>query len=414
MGELSLADRATIANMSPEYGATMGFFPVDHVTLQYFKLTGRSDETGFALPKEEKDKVVKFSLPAELKHGSVVIAALTSCTNTSNPSFMLGAGLVAKKACELGLQVSLASEIHFLFYMWLNRGKTSLAPGSGAITKYLLKSGLQKYLNEQGFHIVGYGCTACIGSSGEFDESVASAISDNVSIWDFAILMSPLVIPLVVAYVLAGTVDIDFDKEPFGTGKDGKSVYFKDLWPSNEEIAEVDDFSFDICDHLRDMTMDPPGPHGVKDAFCLLKFGDSITTDHISPAGSIHKDIPAAKYLLERGVDYKDFNSYGSRRGKGSTGQDTIVLAGADYEMAVPEIGLPRGPALLGVKAVIAKSFKRIHRNNLVGMGIIPLSFKPGEDVETLGLTGHEHYTYNRPSKQNLRDKAWPRCYCGN
>ncbi|KAM3744230.1 hypothetical protein ACB098_06G036800 [Castanea mollissima] len=341
MGELSLADRATIANMSPEYGASMGFFPVDHVTLQYFKLTGRSDETvsmietylcankmfGFALPKEEKDKVVKFSFhgqPAELKHGSVVIAALTSCTNTSNPSFMLGAGLVAKKACELGLQVK----------PWKNKS---------------CSCGLQKYLNEQGFHIVGYGCTTCIGNSGEFDESVASAILDNVSIWDFAILMSPLVVPLVVAYVLAGTVDIDFDKEPFGTGKDGKSVYFKDLWPSNEEIAEVVQTS---PPYFNDMTMDPPGPHGVKDAFCLLKFGDSLTTDHISPAGSIHKDSPAAKYLLERGVDYKDFNSYGSRRSndevmaRGTFANIRLVNKLLNGEVGPKTIHIPTGEKL--------------------------------------------------------------------
>ncbi|KDO54659.1 hypothetical protein CISIN_1g001917mg [Citrus sinensis] len=430
MGELSLADRATIANMSPEYGATMGFFPVDHVTLQYLKLTGRSDETvamvegylrankmfvdynepqqervyssylelnladvepcisgpkrphdrvplkemkadwhscldnkvgfkGFAVPKETQEKVVKFSFhgqPAELKHGSVVIAAITSCTNTSNPSVMLGAGLVAKKACELGLQVK----------PWV---KTSLAPGSGVVTKYLLQSGLQKYLNEQGFHIVGYGCTTCIGNSGDLDESVASTITDNDIVAAAVLsgnrnfegrvhpltranyLASP---PLVVAYALAGTVDIDFDKEPIGTTKDGKSVYFKDIWPTTEEIAEVVQssvlpdmfkstyeaitkgnptwnqlsvpasklYSWDPNStyiheppYFKDMTMDPPGAHGVKDAYCLLNFGDSITTDHISPAGSIHKDSPTAKYLLERGVERRDFNSYGSRRG---------------------------------------------------------------------------------------------------
>ncbi|XP_017980150.1 PREDICTED: aconitate hydratase, cytoplasmic [Theobroma cacao] len=428
MAELSLADRATIANMSPEYGATMGFFPVDHVTLQYLKLTGRSDETvsiieaylrankmfvdynepqqekahssylqldladvepcisgpkrphdqvplkemkadwhaclnktvgfkGFAVPKEEQNKVAKFTfhgLPAELKHGSVVIAAITSCTNMSNPSVMLGAGLVAKKACELGLEVK----------PWI---KTSLAPGSGVVTKYLLQSGLQKYLNQQGFHIVGYGCTTCIGNSGELDETVSSAISDNDIIAAAVLsgnrnfegrvhaltranyLASP---PLVVAYALAGTVDIDFEKEPIGTGKDGKSVYFKDIWPSNEEIAQVVQssvlpdmfkstyaaitkgnpmwnqlsvpastlYSWDPNStyiheppYFKNMTVEPPGPHGVKDAYCLVNFGDSITTDHISPAGSIHKDSPAAKFLLERGVNHKDFNSYGSR-----------------------------------------------------------------------------------------------------
>ncbi|RDY07206.1 hypothetical protein CR513_08717, partial [Mucuna pruriens] len=559
MGELSLADRATIANMSPEYGATMGFFPVDHVTLQYLKLTGRSNETvamiesylranklfvdynepqkdkvyssylelnlsdvepcisgpkrphdrvplkemkadwhacldnkvgfkGFAIPKEAQGKVAKFDFhgqPAELKHGSVVIAAITSCTNTSNPSVMLGAGLVAKKAHELGLQVK----------PWI---KTSLGPGSGVVTKYLLQSGLQKYLNEQGFHIVGFGCTTCIGNSGDLDESVASAISENDIVAAAVLsgnrnfegrvhpltranyLASP---PLVVAYALAGTVDIDFEKEPIGTGKDGKNVYLRDIWPSTEEIAEVVQssvlpdmfrstyeaitkgnpmwnqlqvladtlYSWDSNStyiheppYFKNMTMDPPGPHGVKDAYCLLNFGDSITTDHISPAGSIHKDSPAAKYLLERGVDRKDFNSYGSRRGNdevmargtfanirlvnkllnGEVGpktvhiptgeklyvfdaasrykaseQDTIVLAGAEYGSGSSRDWAAKGPMLLGVKAVIAKSFERIHRSNLVGMGIIPLCFKPGEDADTLGLTGHERYTIDLPSK---------------
>ncbi|KAF3443687.1 hypothetical protein FNV43_RR13377 [Rhamnella rubrinervis] len=558
MGELSLADRATIANMSPEYGATMGFFPVDHVTLQYLKLTGRSDETvamvegylrankmfvdynepqqerayssylqldlsevepcvsgpkrphdrvplkemkadwhacldnkvgfkGFAIPKEAQGKVAKFSFhgqPAELKHGDVVIAAITSCTNTSNPSVMLGAALVAKKACEHGLEVK----------PWV---KTSLAPGSGVVTKYLLQSGLQDYLNQQGFHIVGYGCTTCIGNSGELDESVGSAITENDIVAAAVLsgnrnfegrvhpltranyLASP---PLVVAYALAGTVDIDFDKEPIGKGKDGKDVYFRDIWPSTEEIAEAVQssvlpdmfkstyeaitkgnpmwnqlsvpssplYSWDPSStyiheppYFKTMTMNPPGPHGVKDAYCLLNFGDSITTDHISPAGSIHKDSPAAKYLLERGVDRKDFNSYGSRRGndevmargtfanirlvnkllKGEVGpktvhiptgeklyvfdaamrykeagQDTIVLAGAEYGSGSSRDWAAKGPMLLGVKAVIAKSFERIHRSNLVGMGIIPLCFKAGEDAETLGLTGHERYTIDLPN----------------
>ncbi|KAH6795775.1 hypothetical protein C2S51_036761 [Perilla frutescens var. frutescens] len=559
MSKLSLADRATIANMSPEYGATMGFFPVDHVTLQYLKLTGRSDEMvamieaylrannmfvdynepqqdrvyssyleldladvdpcisgpkrphdrvplknvktdwhscldnkvgfkGFAVPKEEQQKVVKFSFqgqPSELKHGSVVIAAVTSCTNTSNPSVMLGAGLVAKKACELGLEVK----------PWV---KTSLAPGSGVVTKYLLQSGLQKYLNQQGFHIVGFGCTTCIGNSGDLDESVASAIAENDLVAAAVLsgnrnfegrvhpltranyLASP---PLVVAYALAGTVDIDFEKEPIGTGSDGKSVYFKDIWPTSEEIAEVvqssvlpemfkstyeaitkgnqlwnqvsvpssslyawdpDSTYIHKPPYFNGMSMDPPGPRRVKDAYCLLLFGDSITTDHISPAGNIHKDSPAAKYMMDRGVDRKDFNSYGSRRGNDevmargtfanirivnkllngevgpktihiptgeklyvydaamkykSAGQDTIVLAGAEYGSGSSRDWAAKGPMLQGVKAVIAKSFERIHRSNLVGMGIIPLCFKTGEDAETLGLTGHERYTIDLPSK---------------
>ncbi|XP_052207066.1 aconitate hydratase, cytoplasmic [Diospyros lotus] len=561
VGEISLADRATIANMSPEYGATMGFFPVDHVTLQYLKLTGRSDETvamveaylrankmfvdynepqqervyssylhldltdvepcisgpkrphdrvplkemkadwhscldnqvgfkGFAIPKESQDKVVKFSFhgqPAELKHGSVVIAAITSCTNTSNPSVMLGAGLVAKKAFELGLQVK----------PWV---KTSLAPGSGVVTKYLLESDLQKYLNEQGFQIVGYGCTTCIGNSGDLDESVASVISENDIVAAAVLsgnrnfegrvhpltranyLASP---PLVVAYALAGTVDIDFEKEPIGVGKDGKDVYFKDIWPSTEEVAEAVQssvlpnmfkstyeaitkgnpmwnqlpvpasklYSWDPSStyiheppYFKNMTTDPPGPIQVKDAYCLLNFGDSITTDHISPAGNINKDSPAAKFLLEHGVERKDFNSYGSRRGNDevmargtfanirlvnkllngevgpktvhfptgdklyvfdaamrykTAGQDTIVLAGAEYGSGSSRDWAAKGPMLLGVKAVIAKSFERIHRSNLVGMGIVPLCFKPGEDADSIGLTGHERYTIDLPNKIN-------------
>ncbi|KAB5556744.1 hypothetical protein DKX38_007653 [Salix brachista] len=558
MSELSLADRATIANMSPEYGATMGFFPVDHVTLQYLKLTGRSDETvsliesylranrmfvdysepqiervyssclalnledvepcisgpkrphdrvtlremkadwhacldnrvgfkGFAIPKESQGKVAEFSFrgtPAQLRHGDVVIAAITSCTNTSNPSVMLGAALVAKKACELGLEVK----------PWI---KTSLAPGSGVVTKYLEKSGLQKYLNQLGFNIVGYGCTTCIGNSGDIDEAVASAITENDLVAAAVLsgnrnfegrvhpltranyLASP---PLVVAYALAGTVGIDFETEPIGVGKDGKQIFFRDIWPSNDEVAQVvhssvlpdmfkatyqaitkgnpmwnqlsvpsgnlyawDSKSTYIHDppYFKSMTMSPPGPHGVKDAYCLLNFGDSITTDHISPAGSIHKDSPAARYLMERGVDRRDFNSYGSRRGNDevmargtfanirivnkllggevgpktihistgeklsvfdvamrykSEGHDTVILAGAEYGSGSSRDWAAKGPKLLGVKAVIAKSFERIHRSNLVGMGIIPLCFKPGEDAETLGLTGHERYSIDLPS----------------
>ncbi|KAH7566218.1 hypothetical protein JRO89_XS08G0118200 [Xanthoceras sorbifolium] len=558
MSELSLADRATIANMSPEYGATMGFFPVDHVTLHYLKLTGRSDDTvsmiesylrankmfvdysepqservyssnleldlqevepcisgpkrphdrvplremkadwhscldsrvgfkGFAIPKESQSKVAAFTFhgtPAQLRHGDVVIAAITSCTNTSNPSVMLGAALVAKKACELGLEVK----------PWV---KTSLAPGSGVVTKYLQNSDLQKYLNALGFHIVGYGCTTCIGNSGDIDESVAAAITENDIVAAAVLsgnrnfegrvhpltranyLASP---PLVVAYALAGTVNIDFETEPIGVGKDGKKIFLRDVWPTNEEVAHVvqtnvlpdmfkatyeaitkgnpmwnqlsvpsgtlyawDPTSTYIHEppYFKNMTMSPPGPHGVKGAYCLLNFGDSITTDHISPAGSIHKDSPAAKYLMERGVDRRDFNSYGSRRGNDeimargtfanirivnkllngevgpktihiptgeklsvfdaamrykSEGHDTIILAGAEYGSGSSRDWAAKGPMLLGVKAVIAKSFERIHRSNLVGMGIVPLCFKSGQDAETLELTGHERYTIDLPS----------------
>ncbi|MBA0706957.1 hypothetical protein Golax_019039, partial [Gossypium laxum] len=442
---------------------------------------------GFAIPKESQNKVAKFSFhgtPAELRHGDVVIAAITSCTNTSNPSVMLGAAVVAKKACELGLEVK----------PWI---KTSLAPGSGVVTRYLQKSGLQKYLNQLGFHIVGYGCTTCIGNSGDIDESVASAISENDMVAAAVLsgnrnfegrvhpltranyLASP---PLVVAYSLAGTVDIDFEKEPIGKGKDGKEIFFRDIWPSSEEVANVVQssvlpdmfkatyqaitkgnpmwnelsvpssnlYAWDSTStyihkppYFKDMTMSPPGPHGVKDAYCLLNFGDSITTDHVSPAGSIHKDSPAAKFLLEHGVDRRDFNSYGSRRGndevmargtfanirlvnkllEGEVGpktihiptgeklsvydaamryntavQDTIILAGAEYGSGSSRDWAAKGPMMLGIKAVIAKSFEQIHRSNLVGMGIIPLCFKPGDDADTLGLTGHERYTINLPN----------------
>ncbi|KAG5225141.1 aconitate hydratase family protein [Salix suchowensis] len=483
MSELSLADCATIANMSPEYGATMGFFPVDHVTLQYLKLTGRSDETvsliesylranrmfvdysepqfervyssclalnledvepcilgpkrphdqGFAIPKESQGKVAEFSFhgtPAQLKHGDVVIAAITK------------------------LEVK----------PWI---KTSLAPGSGVVTKYLEKSGLQKYLNQLGFHIVGYGYTTCIGNSGDIDEAVASAITENDLVAaavlsgnrNFEGRVHPLTRanylafpPLVLAYALAGTVGIDFETEPIGVGKDGKQIFLRDIWPSNDEVAQAtyqaitkrnpiwnqlsvpsgnlyawDSKSTYIHDpsYFKSMTMSPPGPHGMKDAYCLLNFGDSITTDHISPASSIHKDSPAARYLMERGVDRRDFNSYGSRRGNEEvmarstvanirivnkllggevgpktihisigeklSGHDTIILAGTEY-----------GSGSSRDWAAKARSFEQIHRSNLVRMGIIPLCFKAGENTETLGLTGHERYSIDLPS--NVRE----------
>ncbi|KAG4988042.1 hypothetical protein JHK85_031025 [Glycine max] len=470
--------------------------PHDRVPLREMKvdwhacLNNKVGFKGFAVPKESQNKVAEFTFqgtPAHLRHGDVVIAAITSCTNTSNPSVMLGAALVAKKACELGLQVK----------PWI---KTSLAPGSGVVTKYLQRSGLQKYLNELGFNIVGYGCTTCIGNSGDINEAVASAITENDIVAAAVLsgnrnfegrvhpltranyLASP---PLVVAYALAGTVDIDFDTEPIGIGKDGTKIFFKDIWPSSEEIANVvqssvlpamfrdtynaitqgnpmwnnlsvptgtlyawDPTSTYIHEppYFRDMSMSPPGSHGVKDAYCLLNFGDSITTDHISPAGSIHKDSPAARYLIERGVDRRDFNSYGSRRGNDevmargtfanirivnkflngevgpktihipsgeklsvfdaaekykSEGHDMIILAGAEYGSGSSRDWAAKGPMLLGVKAVIAKSFERIHRSNLVGMGIIPLCFKPGDDADSLGLTGQERYTIDLPSNVN-------------
>lgn len=563
MAHLTLADRATIANMSPEYGATMGFFPVDHVTLNYLRTTGRDEEKvkkteaylranklfvdyteaqpervyssyleldldsvepcvsgpkrphdrvtlremksdwqacldnavgfkGFAVPKEQQDKVANFTFngePAQLKHGSVVIAAITSCTNTSNPSVMLGAALVAKKATELGLQIKP--------YV-----KTSLAPGSGVVTKYLERSGLMPYLEKQGFNVVGYGCTTCIGNSGELHESVSSAITDNDILASAVLsgnrnfegrvhpltranyLASP---PLVVAYAFAGTVNIDFATEPVGTGKDGKPVFLADIWPSSAEVAEVVEKSVlpeffrstydqitrgnDLWNQLqasegalyswdpkstyihdppffKGITKTPPGGQGVKDAYVLLNVGDSITTDHISPAGSIHKDSAAAKFLGEKGVARRDFNSYGSRRGNDEimargtfanirlvnkflggevgpktvhvptketmliydaamkykeAGVPTVILAGAEYGSGSSRDWAAKGPYLQGVKAVIAKSFERIHRSNLVGMGIIPLCFKAGEDAESLGLTGYERISVDLPELKDIK-----------
>ncbi|KAM1804665.1 hypothetical protein ACFX12_030504 [Malus domestica] len=521
MVELSLADRATIANMSPEYGATMGFFPVDNVTLQYLELTGRSNKTiamieaflrankmfvdynegicsqprqeraytsylqldladvepcvsgpkrphdrvplkdvkadwhacldkkvgfkGFAVPKEEQGKVEKFSFhgqPAELRHGSFVIAAITSCTITSNPTVMVGAGLVAKKASELGLEVQ----------PWI---KTSLAPGSRVVTEYLLQSGLLKYLNQLGFNVVGYGCTTCIGNLGELDESVASAISENGIknlnlrlkfhlfsdyYCKFQRNLRPLISPFRVLFSSFNLVSYLTCSRARTKGNllwNQLSVPSSTLYPWDMNSTYIHEPPY-----FKDMSKDPPGTHGVKEAYCLLNLGDSITTDHISPCGNIHKDSPAAKYLLKVGVERKDFNSYGSHRGNdevatrgtfanirivnkllnGEVGpktihiptgekldvydaamkykaaeQSTIVLAGADYGSGSARDWAAKGPMLQGVKAVIAKSFDRIHRSNLVGMEIIPLSFKPGEDADKLGLTGHERFTIELP-----------------
>uniref|UniRef100_A0A0A9CMF3 Aconitate hydratase n=1 Tax=Arundo donax TaxID=35708 RepID=A0A0A9CMF3_ARUDO len=558
VGELSLPARATIANMSPEYGATMGFFPVDHVTLDYLKMTGRSNETvsmieaylrankmfvehhephtervyssyveldltevepcvagpkrphdrvtlkemksdwhscldnkvgfkGFAVPREHQDEVVKFDFhgqQAEIKHGSVVLAAICSSTNTSNPSVMVGAGLVAKKSCELGLEVK----------PWV---KTSLTPGSLVAREYLKHSHLQDYLDQQGFHLAAFGCATCIGNSGDLDESVSAAITEN-DVVAVAVLSAnrnfegrvhPLTRanylaspPLVVAYALAGTVDIDFEKEPIGVGKSGKEVYFRDIWPTTEEIEKVVKSS--VQPHMftqtyesimkrnqrwnelrvpevalypwdpnstyirkppyfEGMAMCPPGPPMVKDAYCLLNLGDCITTDHISYSGSIPEDSPAATYLRACGVDRNKFSSYGGRRGNNevvvrgafanlrivnklmngkvgpktvhvptgeelyvfdaamkykSEGHDMIIIAGAEYGSGSSRDSAAKGPMLLGVKAVVAKSFERIHRSNLVGMGIIPLCFKAGEDADSLGLNGNERYTIHLPT----------------
>ncbi|CAN6560660.1 unnamed protein product [Malus baccata var. baccata] len=569
--------------MSPDYGATMGFFPVDNVTLQYLELTGRSNKTvkvlhiamieaflrankmfvdynegicsqprqeraytsylqldladvepcvsgpkryllhftyvfhemrplplkdvkadwhacldkkvgfkGFAVPKEEQGKVEKFSFhgqPAELRHGSFVIAAITSCTITSNPTVMVGAGLVAKKASELGLEVGFDFDMSFNLMPMvelqnLDAGrvqpwiKTSLAPGSRVVTEYLLQSGLLKYLNQLGFNVVGYGCTTCIGNSGEPDESVASAISENGIknlnlrlkfhlfsdyYWKFKRNLRPLISPFrvlfsffppdfhcVVAFCRHCCCSCSirsFNLVSYLTCSRARtkgnplwnqlSVPSSTLYPWDMNSTYIHEPPY-----FKDMSKDPPGPHGVKEAYCLLNLGDSITTDHISPCGNIHKDSPASKYLLKVGVERKDFNSYGSGRGNdevatrgtfanirivnkllnGEVGpktihiptgekldvydaamkykaaeQSTIVLAGAGYGSGSARDWAAKGPMLQGVKALIAKSFERIHRSNLVAMGIIPLSFKPVEDADTLGLTGHERYTIELP-----------------
>jgi aconitate hydratase len=535
--DLPLADRATIANMAPEYGATCGIFPIDKESLRYLKLTGRSEEQialveayareqglfhdaktpeaeysellsldlatvepSLAGPKRPQDRVVlskagesfEKALPGlikagtktgepkaptngHLQHGSVVIAAITSCTNTSNPSVMLAAGLLAKKAVERGLEVP----------AWV---KTSLAPGSKVVLDYLQKAELMPYLEKLKFHIVGYGCTTCIGNSGplpvevskEIDEKnlvVASVLSGNRN-FEGRInsevranyLMSP---PLVVAFALAGRIDVDLRKDPVGKGKDGKPVYLADIWPSQSEVeqsmasaitsemfrksyAEVysgderwrglpvpkgETYAWeDNSTYIRQapyfdrMAVKPPAIEDIKGARVLAVLGDSVTTDHISPAGSIKKDGPAGKYLIAHGVQPADFNSYGSRRGNhevmvrgtfanvrlrnkmvNTEGGFTrhlpdgaemsifdasekyhaekvplVILAGKEYGSGSSRDWAAKGPRLLGVRAVIAESYERIHRSNLVGMGILPLQFLPGENAETLKLTGEE------------------------
>ena len=533
--DLPLADRATIANMAPEYGATCGIFPIDKESVRYLKLTGRSDEQialveAYALeqglfhdaktpeaeysellsldlatvepslagPKRPQDRVVlskagesfEKALPSLIKaakgepkapangrlhHGSVVIAAITSCTNTSNPSVLLAAGILAKKAVERGLEVP----------AWV---KTSLAPGSKVVRDYLEKAGLTPYLEKLKFHIVGYGCTTCIGNSGplptevskEIDEKnlvVASVLSGNRN-FEGRInsevranyLMSP---PLVVAFALAGRIDVDLRKDPIGKGKDGKPVYLADVWPSQAEVeqamagsissemfrksyAEVysgderwrglpvpkgetyawekDSTYIRQAPYFDDMALTPSAVADIKGARVLAVLGDSVTTDHISPAGSIKKDGPAGKYLIAHGVQPADFNSYGSRRGNhevmvrgtfanvrlrnkmvATEGGFTrhlpggaemsifdasekyhaekvplVILAGKEYGSGSSRDWAAKGPRLLGVRAVIAESYERIHRSNLVGMGILPLQFLPGENAESLKLTGEE------------------------
>ena len=549
LSALGLADRATIANMAPEYGATTGFFPVDQETLRYLERTGRSKdqialveayykeqgmfrtdsspeptysdsleldlstvEPSLAGPKRPQDRIpmnglkskwndllkstikdggyelsgealskvghVKNGQETEITHGNVVIAAITSCTNTSNPGVMVGAGLLAKNAVEKGLTVK-----PFV--------KTSLAPGSRVVTDYLDRAGLSDYLDKLGFQTVGYGCTTCIGNSGPIPDPVVDAINEGNLVAasvlsgnrNFEGRISPNVKanflaspPLVVAYAIAGTVDIDLAKEPIGKDKDGKDVFLKDIWPSADDIRKTVDSAIepemyqsrygnvrvvnemwnsipapegqnydwqDSSTYIQeppffiDMPLEVPALSDIKGARCLVKVADSVTTDHISPAGSIAKDSPAGKYLLENGVEVKEFNSYGSRRGNdrvmtrgtfanirlrnqlapGTEGgftrhfpdgkqttiyeasleykkSDTplVVLAGAEYGTGSSRDWAAKGTFLLGVRAVIATSFERIHRSNLVGMGVLPLVFKDGQTHESLGLTGEETF----------------------
>ena len=541
LADLPLADRATIANMAPEYGATCGFFPVDEVTLAYLRLSGRPEdsvqlveayskvqgmwrepgheplftdtleldlgsvEASLAGPKRPQDRVVLPQVPKafadalalqpkaadqagagkplvehdgqryELEDGAVVIAAITSCTNTSNPSVMMAAGLLAKKAVEKGLTRK----------PWV---KSSLAPGSKVVTDYFQAAGLTPYLEQLGFHLVGYGCTTCIGNSGpllepiekaiqQADLTVASVLSGNRN---FEGRVHPLVKtnwlaspPLVVAFALAGSVRLDLSREPLGTGKDGQPVYLHDIWPSQAEIAaaiaRVDSGMFrkeyaevfagdaqwqaiqvpqsDTYLWQADSTYirqppffeniagDPPHIGDIHQARILAVLGDSVTTDHISPAGNIKADSPAGRYLREHGVAPEDFNSYGSRRGNhevmmrgtfanirirnemlggeegGYTlhlpsgeklaiydaamryqeaGTPLVIVAGKEYGTGSSRDWAAKGTNLLGVKAVLAESFERIHRSNLVGMGVLPLQFLPGQDRRSLGLSGQE------------------------
>lgn len=548
LDSMSLPDRATIGNMAPEYGATMGFFPVDAETLRYMKLTGRPEEVierteaycreqslfrdpstpdpeftelleldldsvvpSLAGPKRPQDRIPMaemkeafqtaltapvqergFALKPEavgteatfgtnggsikIGHGAVVIAAITSCTNTSNPSVMVAAGLLAKKALDKGLTVKP--------YV-----KTSLAPGSRVVTEYLQRAGLIEPLSKLGFNIVAYGCTTCIGNSGPLPLEVANAVSTSDLIAaavlsgnrNFEGRINPLVKasylaspPLVVAFALAGRVDIDLDKEPLGTGKDGKPVYLKDVWPAQREIdatvsqnlvtqmftekyASVFDgsdawkaievFGGDLYEwdeastyihhppYFQSLTLEVPPVRDILGARVLAMFGDSINTDNISPAGNIAANSPAGKFLEERGVEQKDFNSYGSRRGNDlvmargtfanirlknlliapkegfstmyfpggvelpifdaamkyqSANVSTIILAGKEYGSGSSRDWAAKGPLLQGVRAVIAESFERIHRSNLVGMGLLPLKFLDGESIQSLGLKGDE------------------------
>jgi aconitate hydratase len=543
LSSLSVADRATIGNMSPEYGATIGFFPPDDETLKYLRLTGRdseliqlveayckeqglfrtdaspdpiftdtleldlaSVEPSLAGPRRPQDRVAlakaksafKEALPSLMKggtpdgtvsvklngdsaalgHGTVVISAITSCTNTSNPSVLIGAGLLAKKAVERGLKAK----------PWV---KTSLAPGSKVVTDYLKESGLMPHLEKLGFYLVGYGCTTCLGNSGPLPEPISAGIQEGDLVACAVLsgnrnfegrihpqvranyLASP---PLVVTYALAGRMDIDLYQEPLGDDPKGTPVYLKDIWPTPEEINEEirksvrsemfkkeysnvfegderwkkmptpegELFAWDAnstyvrqAPYFEGMTQTPSKPKDITGARVLAVLGDSITTDHISPVGSIEKGGPAARYLSQHGVQPKDFNQYGARRGNhevmmrgtfanvrlknqlapGTEGGWTvhlpdkkqmfiydaamqyqkedvplIVIAGKEYGTGSSRDWAAKGPRLLGIKAVIAESFERIHRSNLIGMGIIPLQFKAGQNLKSIGLSGFETY----------------------
>ncbi|WP_440677162.1 aconitate hydratase AcnA [Candidatus Pelagibacter sp. HIMB1587] len=532
---LTLADRATIANMAPEYGATCGFFPIDDETLKYLKFSGRDQHTVEVVekyakeqglwasndleftdvisldmstvvptisgPKRPQDKVLLTDAPTsfkkvlseatnkdkksiskvsntdyEIQDGSILIAAITSCTNTSNPNVLIGAGLLAKKAVEYGLEVK----------PWV---KTSLAPGSQVVTDYLEKAGLNTYLNQLGFNLVGYGCTTCIGNSGPLPENIVESIQKEnihaVSVLsgnrNFEGRISPHIKanylaspPLVVAYAIAGHMEFDLYKDPLGKSKDGKDIFLKDIWPSNQEIEDTlkqslnADMFIQRYSNVSDgptqwqqiktekssiykwdegstyvkkppffegLSDEPEGFKEIKDARPLLILGDMITTDHISPAGSIQKDSPTGEYFMEHQILPKDYNSYGSRRGNhevmmrgtfanirirnemapgtegGFTklypeekvmpvydavveykkrGTDLVVIGGKEYGTGSSRDWAAKGTKLLGVKAVIAESFERIHRSNLIGMGILPLQFKDGENRKSLNLVGSE------------------------
>jgi aconitate hydratase len=550
LGQMTLADRATIANMAPEYGATCGFFPVDQETLDYLRRTGRSPaevelveryckeqglfrtretpdpvftetleldlgrvEASLAGPKRPQDRVALHQMKeafrkaltapvkergfgmgaedlsrsaplefggkrAELKHGAVVIAAITSCTNTSNPSVMLGAGLLARKAAARGLKVP-------------SYVKTSLAPGSKVVTEYLRKAGLMKDLEALGFHLVGYGCTTCIGNSGPLPPPVSRAVNEGKLVAAAVLsgnrnfegrinpdvkanyLASP---PLVVAYALAGTTDLDLTREPIGKDGSGRPVMLSDVWPAQAEVAELmasisgdmfrssygnvfdgnptwnaipvaggDLFAFkEDSTYIQDppffsgLSREPAPTTDIRAARVLALLGDSVTTDHISPAGDIAEASPAGRYLKSKGVEKKDFNSYGSRRGNdrvmvrgtfanirlknlmvpgvegGVTvhvpsgermdiydaaeryrreGTPLVVVAGKEYGSGSSRDWAAKGTLLLGVRAVIAESYERIHRSNLVGMGVLPLQFPAGQSAESVGLTGREALT---------------------